>query len=43
MAFGVKVYKNSSFRDKRGYYWTLWKRDLIKNLKFMQLIRILLK
>ena len=20
MAFGVKVYKNSSFRDKRGYY-----------------------
>ena len=34
MAFGVKVYKNSSFRDKRGYYWTSWKRGLIKNLKF---------
>ena len=34
MAFKVKVYKNSSFRDKRGYYWTSWKKGLIKNLEF---------
>ena len=32
MAFKVKVYKNSSFMDKRGYYWTSWKKDLIKLL-----------
>ena len=30
----VKVYKNTSFKDKRGYYWTSWKNNLIKNLKF---------
>ena len=34
MLFKVKVYKNSSFRDKRGYYWTSWKKGLIKNLEF---------
>ena len=34
MMFKVKVYKNSSFRDKRGYYWTSWKKGLIKNLEF---------
>ena len=34
MVFKVKVYKNSSFMDKRGYYWTSWKKDLIKNLEF---------
>jgi len=32
--FKVKVYKNSSFSDKRGYYWTSWKKGLIKNLEF---------
>jgi|TARA_B100000959_G_C14885429_1_gene584375 dTDP-4-dehydrorhamnose 3,5-epimerase len=34
MAFKVQVYKNRSFRDKRGYYWTSWKKNLIKNLEF---------
>ena len=34
MAFKAKVYKNRSFRDKRGYYWTSWKKNLIKNLEF---------
>ena len=32
--YKVEVYKNSSFRDKRGYYWTSWKKGLIKNLEF---------
>ena len=32
--FNIKVYKNSSFKDKRGYYWTSWKKGLIKNLEF---------
>jgi dTDP-4-dehydrorhamnose 3,5-epimerase len=30
----VKVYKNISFRDKRGYYWTAWRKSLIKDLEF---------
>ena len=30
----VKVYKNSSFIDQRGYYWTSWEKGLIKNLEF---------
>ena len=34
MLFKVKVYKNRSFKDKRGYYWTSWKKNLIKNLEF---------
>ncbi len=32
--FKVKVYKNSSFRDKRGYYWTSWEKGTIKNIEF---------
>ena len=32
--FNVKVYKNSSFRDKRGYYWTSWEKGIIKKLEF---------
>ncbi len=34
MSFKVRVYKNRSFRDKRGHYWTSWKKNLIKNLEF---------
>ena len=34
MSFNVKVYKNASFKDNRGYYWTSWKRGVIKNIKF---------
>ena len=30
----IKVYNNSSFRDKRGYYWTSWRKDRVKKLKF---------
>ena len=34
MTFKVKKYKNSSFVDNRGYYWTSWKKGTIKKLKF---------
>ena len=34
MPFKVKVFKNSSFKDNRGYYWTSWKKNMIKNVKF---------
>ena len=34
MSFNVKVYKNASFKDNRGYYWTSWKRNTIKNIMF---------
>ena len=30
----IKVYNNRSFRDKRGYYWTSWRKDRVKKLKF---------
>jgi len=30
----VKVLKNSLFKDKRGYYWTSWKKGIIKNIVF---------
>ena len=34
MSFKVKVFKNSSFKDNRGYYWTSWKKGIIKNVIF---------
>ena len=34
MSFNVKVYKNTSFKDHRGYYWTSWKRSAIKKIIF---------
>ena len=34
MSFKVKVFKNSSFKDLRGYYWTSWKKGSIKKIKF---------
>ena len=34
MIFEVKRFVNKSFVDRRGYYWTSWKRGSIKNLKF---------
>ena len=35
MSFKIKVYKNRSFKDKRGYYWTSWKKKQVKNLEFI--------
>ena len=34
MSFNVKVYKNTSFKDHRGYYWSSWKKRSIKKIKF---------
>ena len=34
MTFTVKKLINRSFKDLRGYYWTSWKRGVLKNLKF---------
>ena len=34
MTFKVKKLMNRSFKDLRGYYWTSWKRGVLKNLKF---------
>jgi len=34
MTFKVKKLANKSFKDFRGYYWTSWKKGLIKNIKF---------
>ena len=34
MIYKVKKFKNNAFTDHRGYYWTSWKKGLIKNIKF---------
>ena len=30
----IKIFKNNSFKDHRGYYWTSWKKHLIKKINF---------
>ena len=30
----LKIIKNSSFKDNRGFYWTTWKKGTLKNLEF---------
>ena len=30
----IKVFKNYSFRDHRGYYWTSWKKNSMKKVYF---------
>ena len=30
----IKVFKNSTFQDKRGFYWTTWNKDFLKQIKF---------
>jgi len=34
MTYKVRKLINSSFKDSRGYYWTSWKQNLMKNIKF---------
>ena len=34
MSFKIKVFKNSSSKDNRGYYWTSWKKGIIKHIIF---------
>ena len=31
---GLKIIKNSSFKDNRGFYWTTWKKGIFQKLKF---------
>ena len=35
MTIKVKKFKNSSFRDHRGYYWTSWKKNKTNKLNFI--------
>ncbi len=30
----IKIIKNSTFKDHRGYYWTTWKKGILKKIKF---------
>ena len=30
----VKIIKNSTFKDHRGFYWTTWKKGSLKKIKF---------
>ena len=30
----VKIIKNSTFKDNRGFYWTTWKKGSLKKIKF---------
>ena len=30
----IKIFKNKAFKDLRGYYWTSWKKEVIKKIKF---------
>ena len=34
MPSDIKVYRNTSFKDKRGFYWTTWKKGIFKRIKF---------
>jgi len=34
MPTDIKVYRNTSFKDNRGYYWTTWKKGIFKKIKF---------
>ena len=34
MNFSLKKFKNSAFKDKRGYYWTSWEKKQIKKIQF---------
>ena len=34
MTFNIKKIVNSSFKDHRGFYWTSWKKNSFKSIKF---------
>ena len=34
MTFKVKKIVNKSFKDNRGFYWTTWKKGVLKKMKF---------
>ena len=34
MMFKTRIFRNNSFKDHRGYYWTSWKNKSINKIKF---------
>ena len=30
----LKIFKNSTFRDNRGFYWTTWKKGILNKIQF---------
>jgi dTDP-4-dehydrorhamnose 3,5-epimerase len=34
MSLPLQIITNSSFKDKRGYYWTTWRKGIFKEHKF---------
>ena len=34
MNLPLQIISNSSFKDKRGFYWTTWKKGIFKKIKF---------
>ena len=34
MLKGIKILKNSAFKDNRGMLWTTWKKGVFKSIKF---------
>ena len=30
----IKIIKNSTFNDNRGFYWTTWKKNVLKKITF---------
>ena len=34
MIYKIKINKNKSFKDYRGFYWTSWRKNFFKKIKF---------
>lgn len=34
MSLNLKIINQSTFKDKRGFYWTTWKKGILKKFKF---------
>ena len=34
MSFKIKLNRNKSFKDHRGFYWTSWKKNKLSKIKF---------
>jgi len=34
MPLPLQIIKNSTFKDKRGFYWTTWKKGIFKKINF---------
>ena len=34
MSLPLQIITNSSFKDKRGFYWTTWKKGIFKKINF---------